>query len=66
LPEIWTILTSIILFLLVEWTGRSHEHPIASFGAKWPKAVRWVIFAGMFFAVFWFSGVNQQFFYFQF
>jgi len=52
--------------MLVEWLGRDGDHAREKIGAKWNPAIRWAFYYGLIYAVFLFSGNEQQFIYFQF
>ena len=57
-------LTSI--FLIVEWLGREQQYAIAHLGAKWYKPIRWAMYYCIIVTIFYFTGKEQQFIYFQF
>ena len=57
-------LTSV--FLIVEWIGREQQYAIANLGTKWYRPVRWAMYYGLILAIFYFTGKEQQFIYFQF
>ncbi|HEX6430455.1 MAG TPA: MBOAT family O-acyltransferase [Niastella sp.] len=54
------------LFLIVEWLGREQQYVIAHVGIKWNKPLRWAMYYGIILIIFYFSGKEQQFIYFQF
>lgn len=56
----------IVAFLMVEWLGREEQYAIAKIGMSWPKPVRWLAWYVIVFYIFYFSGAQQQFIYFQF
>jgi alginate O-acetyltransferase complex protein AlgI len=56
----------IVFFLIVEWLGREHEYAISKFGERFPKVLRWGFYYSLVVAIFFFSGKEQQFIYFQF
>jgi alginate O-acetyltransferase complex protein AlgI len=57
----------ILVFLIVEWTGREQQYGIANLGLKWPKPVRLALYYCIIIIVlFYFAGKGQQFIYFQF
>ncbi|MCX6279515.1 MAG: MBOAT family protein [Bacteroidetes bacterium] len=56
----------IILFFGIEWLGRKQEYAIASLVVKWPKIFRWVFYYSLILSIFYFSGTEQKFIYFQF
>jgi D-alanyl-lipoteichoic acid acyltransferase DltB (MBOAT superfamily) len=55
-----------ILFIIVEWIGREHQYAIAHLGLKWYKPIRWAMYYGIILTIFYFTGKEQQFIYFQF
>ncbi|MDD3080348.1 MAG: MBOAT family protein [Paludibacter sp.] len=62
-------LTTILLttlFLAIEWNGRNDKYAIENLGLKWKRPVKWVMYYTIIIAIFWFSGKEQQFIYFQF
>jgi alginate O-acetyltransferase complex protein AlgI len=63
-PGITLIL--IVLFFIVEFLGKDQEYAFARIGSKWPKPLRWIMYYGMIITIFWLSGKEQQFIYFQF
>jgi len=60
-----TILLTVI-FVIFEWMGREEKYAIAKFGLNWYRPLRWAFYYGIILAIIFFSGVNQQFIYFQF
>ena len=63
-PKNITIL--IILFTIIEWFGRAEHYGIAKLGLKWKPLLRYALYFGIIIIIFWFSGNEQQFIYFQF
>jgi len=62
-------LTTIILvgiFVLIEWKGREGSFALSELGTKWKRPVRYAMYYIIIIAIFWFSGKEQQFIYFQF
>jgi D-alanyl-lipoteichoic acid acyltransferase DltB (MBOAT superfamily) len=62
-PPIFILL---IVFILIEWIGREQNFAIANLGVKLPRVIRWSIYYVIIVMVFFFSGKEQQFIYFQF
>ena len=60
------LFASLILFLVIEWLGREQQYAIADFGLEWPKPVRWATYSAIALSIFYFSGSDLQFIYFQF
>lgn len=56
----------VIIFVLIEWLGREHQFAIANINNKLPREIRWVFYYAVIFMIFYFSGTEQQFIYFQF
>lgn len=67
-PQImpYTLITLIVAFVIVEWIGREQQHAIANMGISVPKPLRWALYLTVVFIIIYFSGVEQQFIYFQF
>ncbi|MDC7997315.1 MBOAT family O-acyltransferase [Gilvibacter sediminis] len=61
-----TTLLLIGVLLFVEWLGRESEFAIADLGLKWKRSLRYAFYYAIIIAIFWFSGKEQQFIYFQF
>ncbi len=61
-----TTLIMIVIFLLVEWSGRDQEYAIARLFTQRAQTVRWSYYVLIAFAIFWFQGDKQEFIYFQF
>ena len=55
-----------VLFVIIEWLGREQHFAIARLGEKWVKPLRWAMYYSIILAIFYFSGKEQQFIYFQF
>jgi len=58
------ILTSI--FIIIEWMGREQNYAIANLGKAWHRPFRWVFYYSIIYCLFYFTGKEQQFIYFQF
>lgn len=56
----------IIGFIIVEWLGRESKFAIENLSFKWNRPIRWTIYFVIIFFLFWFTGQQQQFIYFQF
>lgn len=56
----------LILFLSIEWLGREHHYAIACLEIKMPRICRWGIYYLIVLAIFYYTGSNEQFIYFQF
>ncbi|MDN3676896.1 MBOAT family O-acyltransferase [Flavobacterium paronense] len=60
------LLFLIVIFMIIEWLGREEKYAIANLGLKWKRPIRYAMYYAMIIAIFWFSGKEQQFIYFQF
>lgn len=60
------IVILIVCFMVIEWLGREQKYAIASLGIKWSPFVKWVFYYAIVSLIFYFSGKEQQFIYFQF
>jgi alginate O-acetyltransferase complex protein AlgI len=60
-----TTMALITLFFIVEWVGRKHQYAV-EWLAKWYTPARWVMYFTITLAIFYYSGKEQQFIYFQF
>ena len=58
----------LLLFILIEWLQREHQHALQYFGARWNRSFRWLFYFFLLVTIYYFStqGSNQQFIYFQF
>lgn len=56
----------LVIFFVIEWLGREEQYAIARIGIHWPRPVRWLAWYVLVFFIFYFSGAQQQFIYFQF
>jgi D-alanyl-lipoteichoic acid acyltransferase DltB (MBOAT superfamily) len=56
----------LLLFIIIEWIGREQQYAIARIGTIQNKPFRYAMYYAIITAIFWFSGVEQQFIYFQF
>ncbi len=67
-PTVLPKLTFLILlfFIVVEWLGREQQYAIAKIGLSQPKLIRWGFYYSLVLAIFYFSGSEQTFIYFQF
>jgi len=56
----------IAVFLIVEWMGREDQFAFEKIGLNWKTPIRYMIYYAIIMIIFWFSGQEQQFIYFQF
>ncbi|WP_345140549.1 MBOAT family O-acyltransferase [Flavobacterium ginsengiterrae] len=61
-----TLFLILLFFTIVEWFGREEQFAIAKLGLKWKPVFRYALYYVIIIAIFWFSGKEQQFIYFQF
>lgn len=54
------------IFVIIEWFGREQLYAIANLGLKWPKPLRWSMYYLIILVIFYFTGKEQEFIYFQF
>ena len=55
-----------IIFMSIEWIGREQQYAIAQLGLTWCRAVRWLMYYCIIFAICYYAVKEQQFIYFQF
>jgi alginate O-acetyltransferase complex protein AlgI len=56
----------ILIFMVVEWFGRERRYAIEFPALNWSKPIRWMFYYCIISLIFFFSGSEQQFIYFQF
>ena len=56
----------LILFIIIEWFGKEQKYALENLGLKLEKLFRYAVYYAIIIAIFWFSGKEQQFIYFQF
>jgi alginate O-acetyltransferase complex protein AlgI len=56
----------VVIFVIIEWIGREGQYAIANIGLTWKRPFRYLMYYVIIIAVFWCSGKEQQFIYFQF
>ena len=68
IPEILplSIIVLIVIFMIMEWLGRSHQFALQYFGNKMNRPSRYALYFALIFSIFWFGGNEQAFIYFQF
>ena len=60
------IISLIVIFMLIEWTGRKNQYALEKLGLKWKPIFRYIMYYAIMILVFLFAGKEQQFIYFQF
>jgi alginate O-acetyltransferase complex protein AlgI len=63
---IFILLFNLTVFLVIEWRGREQQYALAHLGLRWPRPLRWAMYYILIFGIFYFSGSETQFIYFQF
>jgi len=68
IPQVLPIYLFVLLlfFLLMEWSGRTHDFALYKTGSNWPKPVRWSFYYAMILCIIVYGGKDQEFIYFQF
>lgn len=61
-----TLFVLLFAFVIVEWLGRQEQFAIAKLGCNWKPVFRYAFYYAIIIAIFWYSGEQQQFIYFQF
>ena len=56
----------ISIFLMVEWFQREKQHALSLHSSNLPKLIRWLIYYGIIIIISKYSGIKQDFIYFQF
>lgn len=59
-------LVLISVFILIEWQGREGQYAIEHIGIKWKRSFRYAMYYSIIIAIFYFTGKQQEFIYFQF
>jgi D-alanyl-lipoteichoic acid acyltransferase DltB (MBOAT superfamily) len=68
MPDIFpkTKILLLLIFIIIEWFGREQQYAISHLGLKWYKPLRWLLYYVIIFVIFYYSGKEQPFIYFQF
>lgn len=66
MTNVLTTTSLVIIFVIIEWIGREHQYAISNLGIKWKKPLRYAMYYALIIAIFYFSGNEQEFIYFQF
>ncbi len=56
----------VFVFVVMEWIGRTKNHPLEKLEVVFKKPIRYILYYAIIIAIFWFSGKEQEFIYFQF
>lgn len=62
----WYLYVILAGFILIEWVGRENQYALAAWGVRWPRLLRWSFYYLLVFIIFYFTGNQHQFIYFQF
>ncbi len=65
-PRALVTMLFVALFVLIEWNGREGQYAISNLDVKWKRPFRYVVYYAIIIVIFWFSGKQQEFIYFQF
>ncbi|CDF80237.1 membrane bound O-acyl transferase MBOAT family protein [Formosa agariphila KMM 3901] len=60
------VFLGIIVFMSIEWFGKTNEYAIETLGSNWKRLYRWCFYYVLVFCIFYFYAKPQQFIYFQF
>ncbi len=60
------MLCLVVLFMISEWFGREQQFAIANINRSFNKTLRWGFYFGLIISIFYLSGKEQAFIYFQF
>ncbi len=68
IPEVrpTNLLVLIILFIVIEWSGREDQYAIEKFVLKFGEITRWAFYIAICLIIFLYQGKEQEFIYFQF
>jgi hypothetical protein len=57
----------VVIFILIEWSGREGQYAIEHIGEKWYRPLRWIFYATIIFLIGMFMPTSESpFIYFQF
>ena len=62
----FTLIIIIVVFKFIEWLGRRDEHPLKNIMINQPRGRRYLFYFILLFLIYWHSGTEEQFIYFQF
>lgn len=60
------IIFLISIFIILEWLGRENQYALEKIAVSWKRPFKYALYYMILFAIFWFSGNEQEFIYFQF
>lgn len=61
-----TTLLFVFLMIATEWFNREKDHALAKIGKSWSSPTRWISYYFVFFLIFFFAALGQNFIYVQF
>jgi D-alanyl-lipoteichoic acid acyltransferase DltB (MBOAT superfamily) len=56
----------VFIFMVIEWLGRENQYALAKLGLNWHAVFRFSLYYLIIFSLYWYTGKEQQFIYFQF
>lgn len=68
IPEVYSgkVLIVLVIFFVIEWCGREGKYALERFSDSWKRPVRWMFYYALIITIYYMSGSEQQFIYFQF
>lgn len=66
--QLWPfdLLLTLLVFIILEWIGRTAPHPLAHLAIGWPRPLRITLYMVLVLLLVYFAGTPQEFIYFQF
>ncbi|MFM2286168.1 MAG: hypothetical protein RLZZ543_1665 [Bacteroidota bacterium] len=61
-----SVFVLLLLFILIEWSGRKNNYALEQFGSTWKRPVRWIFYYALVASILFLGGKEQTFIYFQF
>jgi len=56
----------LLFFIVIEWIGRRGQYALENVGSGWPKVIRWGFYYMIVALIVLYTGISQEFIYFQF
>jgi alginate O-acetyltransferase complex protein AlgI len=68
MPDVFPKSTILLIgiFMIIEWMGRKQNYAIEDFALNWNRPIRYAFYQILIIIIFWYSGGEQEFIYFQF
>lgn len=68
IPEVYSgkVLIVLVFFFIIEWLGREGKYALEQFSDSWKRPIRWMFYYALIITIYYMSGNEQQFIYFQF